>query len=141
MSNWADITLFEDSDVIPYEPIYYGELDSDSRNKHDLVKERFKNILLKRFSDLQNRIKNADSDILIVDHIENPEVLKTAAIYYNLYLVFSTQTISENDIYSRKAAEYKFLFKEAFDVACEQIKFDDDVEYYLNIYGKPRITW
>jgi len=137
---WDDLTLYVDDDVLAYEPNLAAGLSLD---KHDLVKEHLASELLLRFEHLQKDGEELyGDDYYLLDHIENPEILRRPAVFYCLYLLFYAEQIGgENDIYARKAKEYFERYKMALEYACRRIKFDSTVESFASRWGSVRLAW
>ena len=129
MADWADIELFADGDLTALEAGLLSKIEGI--NKHAEVRDYLKARITEWFSDLQKKWEssNDDTSVLIVDELTDDDVenLRLTSVYYNLYLVFYGLQVDTEDLYARKAAEYKRRYEHEFKFAMSRMRFNTDI--------------
>ena len=111
--DWESHILFDVNDLFDYEPEDLAGLDRIDRRTavRNLIGARIR----RNFGDLD------DGDLL--SRIENPDVLREAAIFLNLQLVFYANSIG-GGVFARKAEGYASRFEAAIREALELLEFE-----------------
>ncbi len=111
--DWESLVLFDVNDLFDYEPEELEGLDRIDRRT--AVKNLIGTRIRRSFGDLD------DGDLL--SRIENPDVLREAAIFLNLDLVFYANSAG-GDVFARKAEMYANRFETAIREALALLEFE-----------------
>jgi hypothetical protein len=111
--NWETHVLFEVNDLFDFEPEELEGLDRIDRRT--AVKNIVASRIRRNFGDLD--------DVDLLSRIENPQVLREAAIFLNLNLVFYANSTG-GGVFSAKAEQYANRFEMAIRQAMELLRFD-----------------
>jgi hypothetical protein len=122
-----------------------GQVSLNYSTLHTVVKSKMRQDLMTRFEVFQKRLTESfeDESLEIVDYIADYTVLNRLAILYALWTIFNGQNYSQDDVYFRKAKQYKAMYEEEFATVVKFVKFNDT--YYtstgLKNDGIARFSW
>jgi len=123
--SWSTVVLTYDSDLELYESNIINRIQVPLAKYHALAKEEIELRLWKNFHDMYTTDYEMSSDL---DLIVNPGILKRAAIFLCLHLIFEDCIHQEDDYNARKSEFYFNRFEDAFKQAIELLIWEyDDV--------------